>query len=237
MNNNIYVGWDSREVIAYDVCEFSLKKHASKPIQIHPLKLTDLRNKGIYSRSPDPRASTEFSLTRFLVPALQNYQGWALFCDCDFLWLDDVVKLFEQADDRYACMVVQHDYAPENCKKMDNQEQFLYPRKNWSSLILWNCGHAANTWITPMFINNASPQTLHRFLWLDQNEIGSLDVSWNWLVNWYKEPDNGKPKAIHYTEGGPYFKNYFETEYHKIWKQYYLELTGKTFTRADVVDL
>lgn len=236
MNYNIYIGWDSRETIAYDVCEFSLRQNASQKISIVPLKQSELRQNGIYSRPSDELASTEFSLTRFLVPALNQYQGWAVFCDCDFLWLDDVVKLFEQTDPRYACMVVKHDYAPVHSKKMDGKPQHLYPRKNWSSLILWNCAHRANSLITPMFVNNADPSTLHRFSWLSSEEIGSLDVSWNWLVNWYQEPQHGSPSAIHYTQGGPYFREYFETGYHEVWKQYYQKLTGKQFTLADVLD-
>jgi lipopolysaccharide biosynthesis glycosyltransferase len=236
MNYDIYVGWDSREVIAYDVCEYSLKKHASVPLDIMPLKQTELRKRGIYAREPDHDASTEFSLTRFLVPALMDFSGWALFCDCDFLWLADVAELFQQADPRYACQVVKHDYVPSETVKMTGQVQHQYPRKNWSSLVLWNCAHPANSVITSTFVNYATPKMLHRFQWLQDSEIGSLDLGWNWLVNWYTEPEHGSPRALHYTEGGPYFRNYFNTGYHEVWKQYYSELVGSEFTIDRVLD-
>lgn len=236
MRSDIYIGWDSRETIAYDVCEYSIQKHSSSAVNIQPLKQAELRNRNIYARPPDIHASTEFSLTRFLVPTLNNYTGWALFCDCDFLWLGDVTKLFELADPSYACQVVKHNYAPSESVKMDGQPQQMYPRKNWSSLVLWNCGHPANFQLTATFVNYATPQMLHRFQWLDDSLIGELDYSWNWLVGWYTETAVKKPQAIHYTQGGPYFKQYFHTQYHEVWKQYYAELKGTEFTIQDVLD-
>jgi lipopolysaccharide biosynthesis glycosyltransferase len=144
---------------------------------------------------------------------------WAVFADCDFVFVDDVKKLFDQADDRYAVMVVKHDYTPKEGIKMDGCKQLPYPRKNWSSMILWNCGHASNQQVTPDLVNSQTGQYLHRFQWLDDAEIGNLDPEWNWLAGWYQEPQDGTPKAIHYTEGGPWFKEYRQCEYHEVWKQ------------------
>jgi len=214
----IFVGYDIREDIAYQVCEHSIHKHQSQA-EVVPLKQIELRNKGIYTREVDALSSTEFTFTRFLVPYLAGYQGWAVFADCDFLFVEDVKKLFDQADDRYAVMVVKHDYTPKEGIKMDGCKQLPYPRKNWSSMILWNCGHASNQQVTPDLVNSQTGQYLHRFQWLDDAEIGNLDPEWNWLAGWYQEPQDGTPKAIHYTEGGPWFKEYRQCEYHEVWKQ------------------
>ena len=220
MNNfNIYIGYDTREDIAYQVSKFSALQQ-SKNVSVLPLKLDDLKEKGLYWRGEDKLGSTEFTFSRFLVPELNDYKGWALFCDCDIIFLDDINNLFNLRDDKYAVMCVQHDYTPKEGTKMDGKQQTLYPRKNWSSLVLWNCGHSSNQKISKELIND--PETtgkyLHRFSWLEDHEIGPIPHHWNWLVGWYKEPDDGNPKAIHYTEGGPWFENYRDCEYHQKWK-------------------
>ena len=155
-----------------------------------------------------------------MVPELNEFNGWALFCDCDILFLEDINNLFELADEKYAVMCVQHDYKPKEGVKMDGKAQTLYPRKNWSPLVLWNCSHPSNKAITKELINqpDTTGKYLHRFSWLKDEEIGSLPHHWNWLAGWYKEPQDGSPKAIHYTEGGPWFENYRHCEYHQYWK-------------------
>lgn len=219
----VFVGYDIREDIAFQVCEYSIKKH-NAATEVIPLKQKELREARIYTRSIDPLSSTEFTFTRFLVPYLSDYKGWAVFVDCDFIFVDDVKKLFDQAKDEYAVMVVKHDYTPQEGLKMDGCKQLPYPRKNWSSTILWNCGHPSNRQITPEIVNSQTGQYLHRFQWLDDREIGTLQPEWNWLAGWYEEPKHGSPKAIHYTEGGPWFKEYRRCPYHKIWKQYLREM-------------
>jgi len=218
-NFNIYVGYDTREDIAYQVSKFSILQR-SKNVSVIPLKLDDLKEKGLYWRGEDKLGSTEFTFSRFLVPELNDYKGWALFCDCDIIFLEDINNLFNLKDDKYAVMCVQHDYTPKEETKMDGKQQTLYPRKNWSSLVLWNCGHPSNQKISKELINN--PETtgkyLHRFSWLKDEEIGAIPHYWNWLVGWYKEPNDGSPKAIHYTEGGPWFENYRDCDYHQKWK-------------------
>ena len=214
----IFVGWDSREDIAYQVCAHSIKSRQPSATVV-PLKQHELREQGLYDRPIDPLSSTEFTFTRFLVPHLMGYKGWAVFVDCDFVFLEDVQHLFNQANDEFAVMVVQHDYTPTETVKMDGKQQTQYPRKNWSSMILWNCGHPSNAGLTPDIVNTESGAFLHRFQWLRDEEIGALSVEWNWLVNWYKEPEHGNPKAIHYTEGGPWFDNYKHCEYGYYWAQ------------------
>ena len=209
----IFVGYDRREDIAYQVCEYSILKHQPQA-EVIPLKAKDITQ---YTRPKDSLSSTEFTFTRFLVPYLMDYQGWAIFCDCDFLWLADIKELFGQADDQYAVMVVKHNHVPTVDIKMDGRIQTTYPRKNWSSCILWNCGHPANQKLTTDVINTATGQYLHQFRWVDDNEVGTLTSEWNWLVGYTRD---GSPKAIHYTEGGPWFKNYRNCEYSQVWKRY-----------------
>ena len=220
----VYIGYDTREDIAYQVSAYSISK-ISPSIKISPLKLTDLKSKGLYTREEDKLGSTEFTFSRFLIPALNNYEGWALFCDCDIIFLEPLEKLFSNLDNKYAVMCVKHDYKPTNTQKMDGKVQTLYPRKNWSSLVLWNCGHPSNKQLTKDIINhqNTTGKYLHRFSWLNDDEIGELSKEWNWLVGWYQEPLDGKPKALHYTEGGPWFPEHRFCEYHDIWKKLLLE--------------
>lgn len=225
MVNNIYVGWDSREDIAYQVCEHSILRRTDRnAVHVMPLKQGDLRERKLYWREVDKLGSTEFTITRFLVPHLNGYQDWAVFCDCDMVWRVNPREIFELVDDRYAVMVVKHEYNVEEGRKMDNQMQLPYPRKNWSSVILWNCAHPKNRLLDLETVNTATPKFLHRFEWLDDHEIGELAPEWNWLVGWYQEPRDGKPKVIHYTEGGPWFLETRNCDYDLVWKQELINL-------------
>ena len=223
--NKIYVGWDSREDIAYQVCEHSILNR-SKSTEVIPLKQKDLRDSGIYTRDIDKLASTEFTFTRFLIPFLNNYEGWAIFCDCDMVFLVDADEIFKQADDKYAVMCAQHDYTPPEGSKMDGQLQLQYPRKNWSSMVLFNCGHPSNKKLTKELVNDPTTtgKFLHRFSWLQDDEVGELSHEYNWLVGWYKEPKDGIPKVLHYTEGGPWFDNMRNCEYSDVWKKEVINL-------------
>ena len=216
---NIFVGYDTREDIAYQVCKHSILSRQPQA-NVQPLVQKELREAGLYTRPVDKLASTEFTFTRFLVPELCNFKGWALFIDCDIILQTDIKELFDQADDQYAVMCVHHDYTPKDSTKMDGKTQTVYPRKNWSSVMLFNCEHESNKTLTQHLVNDLDidGKFLHRFSWLKDSEIGKLSNDWNWLVNWYQEPEDGTPKLIHYTEGGPWFENYRNCEYHKEWK-------------------
>jgi lipopolysaccharide biosynthesis glycosyltransferase len=216
----IFIGWDSREEVSYQVCEFSIRVRTSQ-IEITPLKQSDLRKKNIYQRPVDILASTEFSITRFLTPYLSEYRGFSIFIDCDFLVKDDIQKLFNSIDKTKAVSVVKHDYIPSEKIKMDGKKQHIYPRKNWSSLIVFNNEHPSNKKLNLEMVNNETPQFLHRFSWLSDDEIGEISHEWNYLVGWYN--DIKEPKAIHYTEGGPCFEEYKDCEFSKDWLyEYYL---------------
>ena len=224
----IYVGHDSREDIAYQVCEHSIKRR-DPSAEVIPLKQRQMREQGIYTRPVDKLASTEFTFTRFFVPYLNDFKGWAVFCDCDFVWRIPSHELIKYCDPSKAVMCVQHDYKPKEGTKMDGQVQTVYPRKNWSSVVLYNCGHKSNEKLTVDLVNNPNNDGayFHRFSWLKDEEIGSLSHEWNWLVGWYKAPQDGEPKALHYTEGGPWFKNYRHCEYGDVWKKYLAEMMNK----------
>jgi lipopolysaccharide biosynthesis glycosyltransferase len=216
MELKVFVGWDSREDIAFQVAKHSIQKH-NPNVKVYPLKLPTLQELGIYTRGVDAKASTEFTFSRFFVPMLTGYKGWALFIDCDFLCTTDISELFKQANDNYAVMVAKHDYTPKEGTKMDGKQQLQYPRKNWSSCMLWNCEHPSNKLLDVNALNSNDGLWHHRFVWLADHEIGQISHEWNWLTDWYTAPDDGTPKMLHYTEGGPWFKNLQDVPYAKEW--------------------
>lgn len=160
--------------------------------------------------------STEFAISRFLVPYLAG-GGWALFMDCDVLVRENLTRLFEIADPRYAVMCVKHNHQPVTTLKMDNQPQIAYPRKNWSSVMLFNCDHPANRELTVGMVNTLPGRDLHRFCWLADNDIGELDPKWNWLAG-HSDPSID-PAIVHHTDGSPNMPGYEETPYADEWRQ------------------
>lgn len=213
----VFIGWDSREPEAYDVAKHSIERNASIPVEVHALKQPDLRDAGLYSRPADPLASTEFTYTRFLTPHLAGKDGLALFFDCDFLWLGDVADMLKLATGDRALWCVQHNHVPTETTKMDGAVQTQYPRKNWSSLMLFNCAHPAVQALTPDVVNSQTPAYLHRMQWLKDEEIGGLPTEWNWLEGWNEKPADGPPKVVHYTRGGPWFANWQHVDYGDLW--------------------
>lgn len=225
----VFIGYDRREHEAYEVCRESLIRHASVPLHIVKLDEAALRQAGAYGREwrqEGPNRidlgdgkpfSTDFSFTRFLVPALSLYQGWALFCDCDFLFTADVAELFGLADDRYAAMCVKHEHAPREATKMGGITQTAYHRKNWSSLVLWNCGHPANRALSQAVVSTWPGSALHAFVWLADERIGSLPWRWNWLAG--VDPPLGiVPAGIHYTLGVPTMPGCEKAPYADLWR-------------------
>lgn len=213
----VFIGYDPREDIAYQVCKHSIERRQPEA-DVRPLKQQELRDAGWYNRPVDKLASTEFTFTRFLVPELAGFEGWALFMDCDVILTTDIKELFDCADDQYAVMCVKHDYKVKEGTKMDGQKQTVYPRKNWSSVMLFNCAHPSNQQLDQHLVNDTeiNGAYLHRFSWLKDEEIGELDHTWNYLVGVYD--DISVPKLIHYTEGGPWFENYRNCKFNNLWK-------------------
>ena len=229
-NLNIYVGYDSKEDIAYRVCKYSILKRSRSDIKITSLKLYELVAKNLYKRDIDPLASTEFTYSRFLVPALNNYNGWAIFCDCDFIFFEDISNILLDIDQSKAVYCVQHDYTPKEKHKMDGQKQTIYPRKNWSSFILFNCSHPSNKKLSVDLVNSETGSFLHQFKWLEDNEIGSLDERWNWLEGWTSSHNDKKPYAVHYTRGGPWFDEWQDVEFASEWTKERDEYLKNKFT-------
>lgn len=223
-----YIGWDSREVPAYQVAEKSLRRRTTVPVDVTPLKVEQLAAQGLLRRPTDTRghrydlpsnapASTEFAISRFLVPLLAQ-TGWALFTDCDVVFLGDVAELLDLADPQYAVMCVKHTNEWKNpTMKMDGQIQTAYPRKNWSSVMLWNCDHPANRRLSLVDINERRGFDLHGLYWLHDAEIGTLPREWNWLVN--VEPMPADPKIAHFTLGGPFTPGWQGAPHDDIWYQ------------------
>jgi len=213
----IFVGLDSSHPIAYEVCKFSIEKNTKLSLSIIPINKHTVRE---YNRTTDSTESTDFSFARFFTPYCSNYTGISIFVDGDFLFLDDIENLINLYDDRFAVMCCKHNYVPRNETKMDGKLQTRFPKKNWSSLMMFNNEHHKIRTLNPLTINGQSGAFLHQFKYLDDNEIGSLPLQWNWLVGWYKEPIDGKPSALHFTEGGPWLKEYKNVEYADVFDSY-----------------
>jgi len=236
---SVYIGWDAREAVATDVCRHSILRRSENRLNIIPLKHRELRKQGLFSRPwliesdtgnwkdllDNKPFSTEFSHTRFLVPHLMNYQGWALFMDSDMLFLSDIEKLFNLANDKYAVMCVKHHQKVNSGDvKMDGRTQLSYNRKNWSSFVLWNCSHPANKSLTPAIVNFMNGSDLHSFSWLKDHEIGDLPYSYNYIpgVSPKLPPESGnRPDVIHFTFGGPWFEECPEVPYGQMWVDEY----------------
>lgn len=195
-------------------------RHASCDCNVTPLKQVELRRQGLYWRKEDPLASTEFTYTRFLTPTLAGDRGLAIYFDCDFLWLADIGELVSEIDPNVAVSVVKHRHEPPEREKMGGKTQTLYPRKNWSSLMVFNLGHAKVKSLTPDVVNDRSPRYLHRFEWLDDDDIGGLNAEWNWLEGWYDEVEPQlTPKAIHFTRGGPWIAGCENVGHADLWNE------------------
>lgn len=220
----LYLGADRREKLAYDVAIRSLRRVSD--LEATPLEWDRLHACGLLRRPMDRRGqmydlysnapcSTEFAISRFLTPMLAQ-TGWALFCDCDVVFLDDPKKLLFEADATKAVQVVKHNAAFKACKKMDSQEQTLYPLKNSSSVCLFNCDHPANKRLTVKDVNERPGRDLHAFYWLADSEIGELNPRWNWLVGVSSKPDN--VAIAHFTLGGPWIPGWEPQEHDEVWE-------------------
>ena len=210
---SVFIGFDTREAVAFSVLSYSIQRHATQPVSITPLMLTQLES--TFRRDKHPLQSTEFSFSRFLTPCLSGYAGWSLFMDCDMLMREDIAKLWALRDERYAVMAVKHVHLPRETEKFLGMPQSKYEKKNWSSVMLFN--NARCTALTPEYVSNASGLELHQFKWLESEQaIGALPSRWNHLVG-YDAPRTDAA-LVHYTLGGPYFADYADCEYADAWQ-------------------
>ena len=220
----VFIGYDPREAIAYHVCSNSIIRHTSTPVSTTALALNTIKE----YQETHTDGSNQFIYSRFLVPHLMNYTGWAIFIDGDMILRDDITKLWELRDETKAVMVVKHDYKTKMSEKYLGAKNDNYPRKNWSSVILWNCGHPSNAAITPAFVQQSTGAQVHRFTWLTDDLIGELPKEWNWLDVEYDH--NVDAKLVHYTLGTPCFNEFadsgdFANEWHRerIYTEYCLQ--------------
>lgn len=206
----VFIGYDRRETVAFHVAAHSIMRRASRPVSIIGMMLPQLP----MTRERDPRQSTDFAFSRFLVPHLCRYQGRAVFVDCDVLCRADIAELYDLLPEGKAVAVVQHDYTPSSAVKFLRQPQTAYPRKNWSSVMVLDCARCGA--LTPRYVNAASGLELHRFAWLRDEAIASLPSEWNHLVGEY--PRNPAAKLVHFTLGTPCFDEYRDCEFAAEWR-------------------
>lgn len=223
----VFIGHDPRSQAAYDVAAHSLLRHASAPVSVTPLRVAELASHGLLRRPTDTRGnaiydlpsnapcSTEFAISRFLVPMLAR-TGWALFVDADVVFMADVAEVFSYRNPDVAVQVVHHDHRPVWETKMAGAQQTTYLRKNWSSVMLWNCDHPANQRLSLDDVNHRPGRDLHRFYWLHEQEIGHLPHTHNWLVG--EQPMPARPVIAHFTNGGPWLSPHWGGAAHDdIW--------------------
>lgn len=219
----IFIGYDDHEVAAFYTLADSIVRHAAKPVAIIPLYKPALEKARLYSRPRQPNESTDFSFTRFLVPYLCNYGHYAVFLDCDMLVQGDIHELVQiaKADSGMrAVWVVKHDYTPKTTTKFLGQPQSVYPRKNWSSVMVFR--NKFCSMLTPTYVNTAPAEELQQFRWLKDEEIGDLPKTWGWLVGEYEA--NPSAKLLHWTIGGPWFREYQFTDQAAVWFQAHARL-------------
>ncbi len=208
----VFIGYDPREAVAFNVLAHSIQVRASEPVSITPLMLSQLAS--VLTRERHHLQSTDFSFSRFLTPYLSGYEGWSVFMDCDMLVLQDIAELWKLRDERYAVMVVKHHHVPKETVKFLGEPQSKYEKKNWSSVMLFN--NARCRALSPDYVNRASGLELHQFKWVENNElIGALPDAWNHLVGY--NPPRADASLVHYTLGGPYFARYKDCEYATEW--------------------
>lgn len=222
----IFIGYDSDESVAYAVLAYSIARRAQRAVPlIGALSLSKVQH--VLTRPRHPLQSNDFAFARFLVPWLCGYEGWALFMDCDMLCRGDIGELWALRDERYAVQVVKHEHAPQHDVKYLGRAQTRYARKNWSSVMLFNCARCRA--LTPEYVNSASGLELHQFAWLEDGQIGTLPPEWNHLVGYY--PWRPDAKLVHFTEGGPYFERYRQTDYAAEWWAEYHDMVYVTQER------
>ena len=208
---NMIVGFDQREAVAYHVFCQSVLEKTSAPVQFIPLTKQSLFGYQEHHRD----GTNAFTYTRFLSPWLMDYEGWVIFADGDMVCTDDIANLWNLRDITKAVQVVKHNYQTKVHRKYFGNKNEDYPRKNWSSVILWNCAHSKNRQLTPEFVQGQDGAFLHRFKWLEDNDIGELPKEWNWLATEYEANPNAK--LVHYTLGTPCFMEYRDSDMADQW--------------------
>jgi lipopolysaccharide biosynthesis glycosyltransferase len=207
----IFIGYDPREAIAFHTCVNSIVRHASQPVSIIPLSLNNFRD---YTETHTD-GSNQFIYSRFLVPHLMNYQGQAIFMDGDMIVRGDIAELWALRDLGKDVQVVKHDYKTRMPVKYLGSKNEDYPRKNWSSVMIFNCQNYPTKKLTPEYIQKSTGAHLHRFELTSDDRVGALPPEWNWLPDEYGA--NPDAKLLHYTLGTPCFHEFATTPMADEW--------------------
>lgn len=225
MTLKVFIGYDEREHRAAEVARKTLLEVTNGEIESTFLKPGQLQAQGLLTRLTDQRGgqdydlasnapcATRFAISRFLTPLLAQ-EGFALFVDCDVVFHEDPRQMLQETKAQHAVSVVQHSSVGHGQWKMVNQVQQTYPRKNWSSVMLFNCEHPANRRLSLRDVNERPGRDLHAFYWLNENEIGALDPRWNWLVGLQPEMMGG---ISHFTMGGPWIPGWVPAAHDDLW--------------------
>ena len=234
----VFIGYDPVEDAAAKMLAHSIRSRTEMDdLKIIPIVRDELLAHGLCERPIDPSGSTQFSITRFMVPHLMNNRGIGIFFDCDMLITRDIKEMFDLFDPQYAVQVCQHDYTPKFEPKMGGMAQTSYPRKNWSSTVIYNCEHYSNHKLSSSVVEKSTPKFLHRFEWLEDGEIGGLPLEFNFLVEEMEIDSEGSlPFNIHHTLGAPIFRERQDVPYAEYWKQEFKATFGREFTDQDIIN-
>lgn len=214
----IFIGYDDKELVCYHVAVSSIVRNCSAPVSITPLNLKNIPEYTEYHND----SSNSSSYTRYLVPYLSNYTGWAIYLDCDVLLTTDIKSLWSIRNDQFAIQCVKHNYSTKSSIKFLGSSNKNYKRKNWSSVMLMNCGHPAMSVLTPKLIEESTGEFLHQFKWLPDNLLGEIPLEWNWLVGEYS--NNPEANLLHYTLGAPCFEEYSNCDAADLWRNELLNI-------------
>ena len=233
----VWVGYDPLEDAAAKMFAHSIRSRTEMDVKIIPIVRDELLAYDLCNRPIDPNGSTQFSITRFMVPTLMHGNGVGIFFDCDMLITRDIKEMFDLFDPQYAVQVCKHDYVPKSATKMGGMPQTAYPRKNWSATVIYNCDHPSTQALTKEIVEKETPKFLHRFTWLKDEEIGGLPLEFNFLCEEMDEPEERLPFNIHHTLGAPIFRERQDVPYADYWRQEFKATFGREFDpETDIVN-
>ncbi len=232
----VFIGYDPLDDASAKICASSIRRRTGmKNLKIFPIIRDQLLAYDLCTRPIDPKGSTQFSITRFMTPILMNHSGVAIFFDCDMIITRDIQEMFDLFDPTFAVQVPKHDYSPKTTGKMGGLPQTVYPRKQWSATVIYNCAHPSNRALTKEVVETGAPKFLHRFQWLKDEEIGGIPLEYNFLVEEQEMPDS-LPFNIHHTLGGPIFRERQNVDYAEFWKEEFQTTFGRAFSEADIIN-
>jgi hypothetical protein len=211
---NIYVGYDSNMNDLEGVCKLSILKSIEESLgggkwnnylEFKPeIKILDIAKLPDYNREY-ANQSTEFTYSRFLIPYLENYEGFSLFVDNDFIFTKTPLSMFNylSPDDAVAC--IKYPHYEHDATKFDGEVNIDYPCKLWSSMMFFNNGHEDCKKLTPEVVNTWTGKQLHQFEWTDK--ISEIPQKYIFVEGYDNPEEKWDYTGIHYTRGGPWIND------------------------------